>query len=494
MAAIDLEPEISDSEKHGMQLRAAAGGPFTKAERDRLLGYCASDVRDTERIWERVWEERRAPTSQADRWVHAMIRGRYAAVAGKMYLRGIPVDESAVTTLVEHKDALRAAVIRVAREEYPGLFDGESMPQRNFRELLRKLGALEAWPRTRTKLLSTSEETFKRMVPAFPALRTLAAVMHTDSHLRRVAYETENGRAHVMPGLWITATGRANPTNTRFVLSGPKWTRGVVRPEPGTVLLDCDFAGQEFLINGVLSGDLNMIRAYEAGDPHMAFAIDAGLAPKGATKASHRAMRNAAKECNHGIGYGQTAYGLRRKLRKSQGFCEDLIERHRRTYKRFHAWNTLVRKEAREQEVITTQLGWYQGVCSSVTENTLRNFKAQATGGDILRLAVIALDQAGYKVLATNHDSILLEVPIEFAAHAKQAVPRTMSEAGAELLQGHRLRVDTDLLYPGDTLLPNDATSKRFWTMFGRMQELLDPDDPIFGVGGELYRQSDFLD
>jgi DNA polymerase I-like protein with 3'-5' exonuclease and polymerase domains len=490
---MELAPEINESEKKGMQVRAGAGGPFTTQERARLLEYCASDVRDTERLWHRVWDDHVPAKAPEHRWTHAMIRGRYAAIAGRMYLRGVPVDEEAVTTLVEHKDTLKSAVIGIAREEYPRLYEGESLPQANFETLLQQVGALDAWPRTTTGQLSTHQEVFRRMVRVFPALHTLSAVKQTTAHLSKIDYRTEHGRAHVMPGLWITDTGRANPTNTRFVLSGPRWSRGVVQPAPGTALLDCDFAGQEFLINAVLSGDQAMIRAYES-DPYMRFAIDGGLAPEGASKHTHGAIRKAAKECTLGISYGQGAWGLRRKLRRSVGFCQDLIDRHKRTYPRFHAWNHLVRERARAEGVICTALGWSQRVGGHVRENTLRNYLAQATGGEILRLAVIALDDAGYKLLATNHDSIMVEVPLEEADEASSEIARIMSEAGAELLQGHRLRVDSHVVRPGQSLLPSDPTSRRFWKVFEQMRQSLGAGDAVFGIGGQLYHQSEFAD
>jgi DNA polymerase I-like protein with 3'-5' exonuclease and polymerase domains len=494
LGAMGLEPEVSDSEKKGMQILAGAGGPFADTERARLLEYCASDVRDTERLWHRVWDDHVPVKSAEHRWTHAMLRGRYAAIAGKMYLRGVPVDGDAVTTLVEHKDTLRSAVIGIARQEYPGLYDGERLPQENFGELLRRVGAYDAWPRTHTGQHSTHKDVFKRMTAFFPELHTLGIVKQTTAHLSKVDYRAELDRAHVMPGLWVTDTGRSNPTNTRFVLSGPRWTRAVVTPAEGTVLLDCDFSAQEFMINAVLSGDQAMIRAYESGDPYMSFAIDAGLAPEGATKRTHGTVRKAAKECALGIGYGQSAWGLMRKLRRSSAFCQDLIDRHKRTYPRFHAWNTLTRARARDEGVISTALGWHQGVGSHVKENTLRNFQAQAGGGDILRLAVIALDDAGYRVLATNHDSILLEVPLEDADDAAQDAPEIMAAAGTALLRGHRLRVDRTMLYPGQRLLPSDPSSLRFWTVFEQMRASLDRGDGVFGIGGRVYQQSEFFD
>src|SRR5262245_15794767 len=44
---------------------------------------------------------------------------------------------------------------------------------------------------------------------------------------------------------------------------------------------------QEIGIAAGLSGDPNLIADFRSGDPHMRFAIRAGLAPEGATKLTH---------------------------------------------------------------------------------------------------------------------------------------------------------------------------------------------------------------
>jgi hypothetical protein len=107
---------------------------------------------------------------------------------------------------------------------------------------------------------------------------------------------------------------------------------------------------------------------------------------------------------------------------------------------------------------------------------------------------VIALDDAGYRLLATNHDSILVEVQLEDVDEASTKIARIMSETGAELLGGHRLRVDTHVVRPGQSLLPSDPTSRRFWKVFEQMRQSLGDGDAVFGIGGQLYQQSEFCD
>jgi len=88
----------------------------------------------------------------------------------------------------------------------------------------------------------------------------------------------------------------------------------------------------------------------------------------------------------------------------------------------------------------------------------------------------------------------MVEVPLEDVVEASTEIARIMSETGAELLGGHRLRVDTHVVRPGESLLPGDPTSRRFWDVFEQMRQSLGTGDAVFGIGGRVYRQSDFFD
>jgi hypothetical protein len=62
-----------------------------------------------------------------------------------------------------------------------------------------------------------------------------------------------------------------------------------------------DWSSQELAVAGALSSDPLLWDAYEGGDPYIAFAIQAGIAPKGATKASHPTERDQCKSIVLGV-------------------------------------------------------------------------------------------------------------------------------------------------------------------------------------------------
>ena len=105
-------------------------------------------------------------------------------------------------------------------------------------------------------------------------------------------------------------TGRNQPSNTRSIFGPSVWIRGLIKPAEGRAIAYVDWSAQEIAIAGALSGDLLLWKAYESGDPYIAFAKQAGLVPADATKKSHSLERAVCKILFLGIGYGMSADGM----------------------------------------------------------------------------------------------------------------------------------------------------------------------------------------
>ena len=81
-----------------------------------------------------------------------------------------------------------------------------------------------------------------------------------------------------------------------------------------------------------------MWKAYESGDPYIAFAIQAGLAPEGATKESHKNIRNRCKSAVLGTNYGMSAYGVAQAAQIHELEAKALLQKHREAYGEFWSW------------------------------------------------------------------------------------------------------------------------------------------------------------
>ena len=103
----------------------------------------------------------------------------------------------------------------------------------------------------------------------------------------------------------------------------------VVTPGSDSVLVYVDYSSQKIAIAAALSNDPVMKEMYASNDAHMWFAIQAGAAPPGATKKTHRAIRNLYKRISLGVLYGLSAYGAAYRLQISVEQAQSIIDQHR---------------------------------------------------------------------------------------------------------------------------------------------------------------------
>jgi DNA polymerase I-like protein with 3'-5' exonuclease and polymerase domains len=137
-----------------------------------------------------------------------------------------------------------------------------------------------------------------------------------------------------------------------------------------------------------------------------------------------------------GANYGLGAAGLARRLRILTAEARELLDLHRRTYPQFWRWVQAVIDTAEIDERIVSEFGWPLRVTSRTKPNTLRNFKMQAAGGDMLRIALVAAAERGLPIVAPIHDAILLCSPADQAEEHTAALRECMKLAGLAVTRG----------------------------------------------------------
>jgi DNA polymerase I-like protein with 3'-5' exonuclease and polymerase domains len=193
-----------------------------------------------------------------------------------------------------------------------------------------------------------------------------------------------------------------------------------------------------------------MQAAYRSGDPYMAFAVMAGAAPQGATKATHKQVREVFKTVKLAVGYGQSAHSLGVVLNMPTIEAQQLLNLHRRLYPRFWAWSASVSATARLRRKLITRTSWPLHVSFlSDNERSIRNFPVQATGGDMLRFACILGHERGVRICATVHDAVAIVAPVAEIEHAVERMQGAMRDASTLLLDGFELDTDAEVIrYP----------------------------------------------
>jgi hypothetical protein len=91
-----------------------------------------------------------------------------------------------------------------------------------------------------------------------------------------------------------TKTSR-NGLGPKGLFQNPAWMRFLIAPEKGRAVAYLDYVTQEPRIAAALSGNRALAALCEREDYHMAIAIACGVAPEGATKATHRDERRTGK-------------------------------------------------------------------------------------------------------------------------------------------------------------------------------------------------------
>ena len=432
-------PTMAAERKDEMRATAMRGGSWTFAERNALTTYCEQDVMTTAALFERMLPRMNLP--------YALLRGRYMAAVGHMEDTGIPIDTEMLALLRDRWDNIKDALIARVDQRY-GVFERQTFKADR---LERLLAAREIpWPRLPSGALSLDDDVFRERAQAYPELTALRELRVSLSKLRLVDLAVgRDGRNRTMLSAFRAKTGRNQPSTTRFVFGPSTWIRGLIRPAPGCGLAYVDWEQQEFGIAAALSGDSQMLAAYETGDPYLAFAKQARAVPDDATKETHGTTREQFKACALGVQYGMGIDTLARRIGQSPAHARALFELHRAMYPRFWKWSDGVLDYAMLHERLYTAFGLTLHIGSEVNPRSLRNFPMQANGAEMLRLACCLCTEAGIAVCAPIHDALLVEARLEELDATVARTQQLMAEASAAVLGGFRLRSDAAIVrYP----------------------------------------------
>ena len=270
-----------------------------------------------------------------------------------------------------------------------------------------------------------------------------------------------DGRNRCLLSAYRAKTGRNQPSTTKFIFGPAVWLRGLIAPPPACGLAYIDWEQQEFGIAAALSGDTAMTKAYQSGDPYLAFAKQAGAAPKDATKKTHGPIREQFKACVLAVQYGMGPEALARNIDRSTAEARELLRLHRETYRTFWRWSDAAVDHAMLKGTLHTVFGWTIHAGANVSPRSLRNFPMQANGAEMLRLACCFATERGVRVCAPVHDAILIEAPLNELDAAVEVTQRAMVDASSAVLGGFRLRSEAKLTRYPDRY--RDQRGQKMW-------------------------------
>jgi DNA polymerase-1 len=272
------------------------------------------------------------------------------------------------------------------------------------------------------------------------------------------AMADERGRVHSTLNLTVAQTGRLSsidpnlqniPVRTEL---GREIRKGFIA-EKGNVLISADYSQFELRIAAALSGDTDMIEAFnENRDIHTE---TAALIQDVDSKEVTKEMRYAAKAVNFGILYGQGVHGLSEGTGISYADAKRFIDRYFEVRPKLKQMIETFREQAKDRGYVETVMGRRRptpDVQSSnfmVREGALRaaiNMPIQGSAADLTKMAMTSIEQKlpeGAFQIMQIHDSIMVECREADAESIANMMVNTMESIKLDL--GVNLKVDVSI-------------------------------------------------
>jgi DNA polymerase family A len=450
---------IGSQEKDTMRLLVVRGGQELERNREPVLDYCEGDVDALARLLPAMWSGIDLP--------RALLRGRYMAAAAAMEWNGPPIDRPKLTLLREHWTGIQDDLVRAIDADY-GVFDGRSFRADRWAQFLVRHSI--PWPTLESGALALDQKTFRDMSKVYPIVSPIHELRHALSQLRLEDLAVGNDdRNRCILSAFRARTSRNQPSNTAYIFGPSTWIRFLIKPPPGHGIAHIDFATQEFGIAAALSGDPNMIAAYESGDVYLGFGKQIGKLPADATDETHPNERQLFKQCVLGIGYGMEERTLAQRIGQPPIVARDLLRAHRETYSKFWTYSDAAVDHAMLHGSLHTTFGWPIHVDENTNPRSLRNFLMQANAAEMLRLSCIFATEHGIEVCCPIHDALLICAPLDRLEADIATARAAMAAASRLVLAGFEIRTDVKTV-----LHPNRYTDKRGLVMWQRIMALIE--------------------
>jgi len=276
--------------------------------------------------------------------------------------------------------------------------------------------------------------------------RSLSKLKSTYTDKLPAQINSKTGRVHTSYHQAVTATGRLSSSDPNLqnipirTEEGRKIRDAFIAPE-GYKLIAADYSQIELRIMAHLSQDQGLLDAFAQGlDVHRATASEVFDTPFDEVTDE---QRRSAKAINFGLIYGMSAFGLGRQLGIGRNDAQRYIDMYFDRYPGVLRYMDNIRVDASEKGYVETLFGRRlylpeinasNGMRRQAAERTAINAPMQGTAADIIKKAMIAVDQwlaessFDAKVIMQVHDELVLEVADSDVELVSQGLNQYMSE------------------------------------------------------------------
>ena len=392
--------------------------------------YCCEDIDYTTRLKE-LFEAELATRKLTN--LFSEIELPLLPLLAKMERTGIYLDapqlEALGTLWIEEIEALKKEIFALAKEPF-----NLNSPKQLSQILFEKL-QLKPPGRKKTEF-STGAEVLEELVDAHPIIpqiliyRSLEKLRSTYTEALPQAIDPKTGRIHCTFNQSVAATGRLSSQD-------PNLQNIPVRTPQGLAIRACfkperkdwsyvggDYSQIELRLLAHFSQDPELLKAFRSGEDIHAYT--ASLVYDIPQTMVTPEMRSAAKTVNFGILYGQGPFGLSKQLHISQREAADFIRKYFARYPKVQDFLEHCKAIARVTGKATTLMGRERPIPELTNQNPMIraaaerlaiNTPLQGTAADLIKLAMLAIDQEMEKrrlqgkIILQIHDELIFEVP-----------------------------------------------------------------------------------
>lgn len=421
----------------------SAPSTFSNTERQKIVEYCKEDVRDLPSLFSSMLGHNKTLLGRKFKLNQCLkemqLRGRYAALTAIREAKGYPIDFEKTKCFANNVPSIIETCQRDINRQFPDIkpfrYDVKKSKytwnQSKTREWIEETQDTAKWLKTDKKALSLSLDAWTKvfnyshdyprgnfgaqMVRFLKLRQSLNGFTPAIDSKRKSFWDYVGRDKQVRPYMNIfgSQTSRSQPAASGFMFLKPAWQRSLVMPPKGYAITGIDYGSQEYFVSALLSKDKRMIAAYLGGDVYMDYAIGAKIAPKGATKATHKKERDLAKPVVLGISYDISKYGLATQLSQRTGKevspekAQIYIDKFYERYNAFADFKEQLLESYYRDGYLRLKDGWTLWGDND-NHRSIGNFPVQGASACIMRDADLMAAEKGVNVIFTLHDALYI--------------------------------------------------------------------------------------
>jgi DNA polymerase-1 len=358
--------------------------------------------------------------------------------------------------LKDYAEVLRGEIIQIEKEifELAGQEFNVASPKQLGLILFEKLKIDSNAKKTKTKQYSTGEEILVKLVDKHPIVqkildfRGLTKLLNTYVEALPLLVNKRTGKIHTSYNQAIAATGRLSSVNPNLQNipirseNGRQIRKAFIPSDENHLFLSADYSQIELRIMAALSGDEEMLKAFNEGkDIHRITAAKIYQIDENEVDSD---MRRKAKTANFGIIYGISAFGLSQRLNIPRSEAKELIDGYFENFPKIKEFMDKQIELARNQGFVQTIKGrkrYLNNINSSnavvrgMAERNAINAPIQGSAADIIKIAMINIYRQidklklNSKMVLQVHDELNFNVEKSELEQLKQIVKTEMENA-----------------------------------------------------------------